>query len=71
MQQKAEGFRGTVLSAEAVFPAGVVQWQNTSFPSWICGFDSRRLLYIGEVSYKIKKAVDKDFNLWFNIGVAR
>jgi hypothetical protein len=54
MQQKAEGFRGTVLSAEAVFPAGVVQWQNTSFPSWICGFDSRRLLYIGEVSLRVK-----------------
>ncbi len=21
--------------------AGIVQWQNTSFPSWLCGFDSR------------------------------
>ena len=26
--------------------ANVVQWQNTSFPSWICGFDSRHLLHL-------------------------
>ncbi len=25
--------------------AFVVQWQNTSFPSWLCGFDSRRVLH--------------------------
>ena len=25
----------------AIYHAGVVQWQNSSLPSWLCGFDSR------------------------------
>ena len=26
--------------------AGVVQWQNTSLPNWLCGFDSHHLLQL-------------------------
>ena len=30
--------------------ADVVQWQNSSFPSWLCGFDSHHLLHRNEHS---------------------
>ena len=31
--------------------AGVVQWQNVSFPSWTRGFDSPHLLQVGASSF--------------------
>ena len=36
----------SVLTVSPPPSANVVQWQNTSFPSWICGFDSRHLLHM-------------------------
>ena len=34
--------------------AALIQWQNVSFPSWICGFDSRApLLFFRKVSLQL------------------
>ena len=38
--------RHEAISAAKKYKAGVVQWQNGSFPSFRCGFDSRRPLQI-------------------------